>query len=121
MARKPLSPRQAIVLAAIETHMSREGVPPTLRELGAATGIRSTNGVQDHLRALERKGYIETRSLKARGVRLLAASNINVDDESLATDMVAEVEAALGVRLDSANRVRIAGAFRRILAGRNAA
>ena len=32
---------------------------PTIRELGERLGIGSTNGVFDHLCALERKGYLD--------------------------------------------------------------
>ena len=33
--------------------------PPTIKEIGQALGIRSTNGVFKLLKALEKKGYIE--------------------------------------------------------------
>ena len=32
-------------------------------------GIRSTNGVNDHLRALERKGYLAREDMKSRALR----------------------------------------------------
>jgi repressor LexA len=32
-------------------------------------GIRSTNGVNDHLRALERKGYLKREDMKSRALR----------------------------------------------------
>ncbi len=32
-------------------------------------GIRSTNGVNDHLRALERKGYLTREDMKSRALR----------------------------------------------------
>jgi repressor LexA len=34
-------------------------------------GIRSTNGVNDHLRALERKGYLRREDMKSRALRLV--------------------------------------------------
>jgi repressor LexA len=34
-------------------------------------GIRSTNGVNDHLRALERKGYLRREDMKSRALRLM--------------------------------------------------
>ena len=34
------------------------GVPPTVREICAATGLRSTSTVHAHLKTLERLGYI---------------------------------------------------------------
>ncbi len=45
------------------------GYPPTLREIGEHLGIRSTNGVGDHLKALERKGYLVREELKSRALR----------------------------------------------------
>jgi SOS-response transcriptional repressor LexA len=57
-----LTRRQAHVLELIE----RGPVPPTLREIGEIMGIRSTNGVNDHLRALERKGRIARSDMKSR-------------------------------------------------------
>lgn len=53
-----LTARQELALKAITDSIEHNGWPPTLREIGAKMGISSTNGVNDHLRALERKGYI---------------------------------------------------------------
>jgi repressor LexA len=44
--------------------------PPTLREMGKGLDIRSTNGVNDHLIALERKGWISRGSERSRAVVL---------------------------------------------------
>jgi repressor LexA len=68
MARQ-LTRRQAEILTFIVQVIREQGCPPTIAEIGAAFGIASTNGVNDHLLALERKGYIE-RSSKARGIRV---------------------------------------------------
>ncbi len=64
-----LTQRQRDILAFIAKCIRDEGMPPTIAEIGAAFGIASTNGVNDHLRALERKGYI-SRTNKARGIHL---------------------------------------------------
>src|SRR5207302_6774432 len=40
-------------------------------------GIRSTNGVNDHLRALERKGYLTREDMKSRALRPTAHANSN--------------------------------------------
>ncbi|HJX63646.1 MAG TPA: transcriptional repressor LexA, partial [Polyangia bacterium] len=42
-------------------------------------GIRSTNGVNDHLRALEKKGYLQREDLKSRALRPLLATSQTVD------------------------------------------
>lgn len=62
-----LTKRQAQVLDLIE----RQQVPPTLREIGTHMGIRSTNGVNDHLRSLERKGRISCGEMKSRHLLVL--------------------------------------------------
>lgn len=67
-----LTDRQMQVLTLIVEAIRRDGFPPTLRELGKALDIRSTNGVNDHLRALELKGYIERLSTKSRAIQLTA-------------------------------------------------
>lgn len=64
-----LTPRRRAILAYIIEHIQSLGFPPTIAELGTHFGISSTNGVNDHLVALERHGYIE-RSSKARGIRI---------------------------------------------------
>ena len=74
----PLTERQEMILQFIRTSIRERGYPPTLREIGAKMGIKSTNGVSDHLRALERKGYLRREDMKSRALR-------PVDDESETT------------------------------------
>ncbi len=74
-----LTERQREVLDFISGSINRCGYPPTLREIGSHFGIRSTNGVNDHLRALEKKGYLQREDLKSRALRPLMASNQMVD------------------------------------------
>jgi repressor LexA len=64
-----LTHRQQMVLDFIRESIADRGYPPTLREIGARMGIRSTNGVNDHLRALERKGYLKREDMKSRALR----------------------------------------------------
>lgn len=66
-----LTERQRAVLEYISLSISDRGYPPTLREIGNHLGIRSTNGVNDHLRALERKGYLTREDMKSRTLRLV--------------------------------------------------
>jgi len=68
-AMQGLTERQQQVLHYIRQSISDRGYPPTLREIGAHMGIRSTNGVNDHLRALERKGYLTREDMKSRALR----------------------------------------------------
>ena len=71
-----LTKRQEKVLDYITSSITERGYPPTLREIGRHMGIRSTNGVNDHLRALERKGYLKREDMKSRALR-----PVNMDDK----------------------------------------
>ena len=66
--REKLTHRQAEVLEIIHRAIGRDGFPPTIREIGVELGIRSTNGVNDHLKALERKGYLTREEAKSRSL-----------------------------------------------------
>lgn len=72
---KQLTDRQTVALDAITDAIDETGYPPTIRELGDVLGIASTNGVNDHLKALERKGYIKRDGAQARGLTPLRYSN----------------------------------------------
>ena len=61
-----LTQRQQEVFNFIEEKIEEWGYPPTIREIGEHLGIRSTNGVADHLKALKRKGYLTQRGQKSR-------------------------------------------------------
>jgi repressor LexA len=69
--REELTDRQKEVLEFIQESIGARGYPPTLREIGERMGIRSTNGVNDHLKALEKKGYLAREDLKSRALRPL--------------------------------------------------
>lgn len=66
-----LTSRQREVLELIQAHQQSEGASPTIRELGAGLKI-GINGVVGHLRALERKGFLEYRPNRARSLRLIS-------------------------------------------------
>ncbi|HEX3696565.1 MAG TPA: transcriptional repressor LexA [Polyangia bacterium] len=70
--RGVLTDRQQEILDFISQSIVERGYPPTLREIGTHFGIRSTNGVNDHLRALEKKGYLQREDLKSRALRPVA-------------------------------------------------
>jgi len=63
-----LTERQLEVLRFIARQIDDAGYPPTIREIGEALDIRSTNGVNDHLKALERKGYLSRDPVKSRAL-----------------------------------------------------
>jgi repressor LexA len=69
--RPSLTERQREILNYIEREVRTTGVPPSIRQIGVALGISSTNGVRAHLQALEKKGYIHRSSRMSRGIASL--------------------------------------------------
>lgn len=66
--KPPLTDQQARVLAFIQDNAALYS--PTVREIAAAFGFKSPNGVTCHLVALERKGYLK-RHRTVRGIEVL--------------------------------------------------
>jgi repressor LexA len=73
--------RQRLVLAFIELHIRQHGFPPTIREIGRHLGIKSTNGVNDHLNALQRKGFLTRAEGKSRTLQLVRDSGVRAADD----------------------------------------
>src|SRR4029453_5589823 len=64
-----LTQRQRDILDFISASIVERGFPPTLREIGEHFNIRSTNGGNDPLKALEKKGPLRREDLNARAMR----------------------------------------------------
>ena len=95
-ARPALTQRQAQALDYIGESLTVRGYPPTLREIGEHMGIKSTNGVNDHLKALERKGYLVREELKSRALRpvdYVDRSQRAANDDSIEISIIGRVAA----------------------------
>lgn len=75
--RPELTGRQRQVLEFIQDRIDEWGYPPTIREIGEHLGIKSTNGVADHLKALKRKGYLTQEGMKSRTLKPAAQAGAN--------------------------------------------
>lgn len=64
-----LTARQREVLSFIRHFAEEVGYPPTIREIARHFAV-SIRAVQDHLAALEGKGYLKRSRLKARGLEI---------------------------------------------------
>jgi repressor LexA len=64
-----LTKRQQEILEFIETYVEEHGVPPSVREVGGRFQIYP-RAAHDHLRALERKGFIQRTPLKSRSIQV---------------------------------------------------
>jgi repressor LexA len=70
---KELTEKQELVLKFITNVIKDRGVPPTIREIGDKFEI-TAKGAYDHLKAIERKGYLKTSKNQSRAIELLRHS-----------------------------------------------
>ncbi len=66
-----LTPRQSEVYEAIKVHIEKVGFPPTLIELAELIGCSSQNAAAEHVKALNKKGYLTVARGAARGISLV--------------------------------------------------
>jgi repressor LexA len=64
--------KQFAILFFIADFLKEHRYPPSIRDIGDAFGLSSTNGVNDHLRALVRRGLLTRIANKARTLTLTA-------------------------------------------------
>jgi len=65
-----MNERSLEILEYIRRFQKESGYPPTIREIGEAFGINSTNGVRYHLQQLERAGHFRRTNKLSRGIVL---------------------------------------------------
>lgn len=71
---KQLNARQQAMYHFLQGYLRAHGIPPTIREIGDALGIKTTSLVHYYLRQLEQKGLIQLVAHAARGIRLTQTS-----------------------------------------------
>src|SRR5205085_1955057 len=65
-----LSPRQEHILKYIRESATKNGYPPTIREIGREVGITSTSVVNYNLDKLEKEGLLERDRTISRGLKI---------------------------------------------------
>ncbi|KUK69029.1 MAG: LexA repressor, partial [Anaerolineae bacterium 49_20] len=82
MARKKtgLGERHKKILKFLEKFQTKNGYPPSIREIGENTNISSTSVVNYYLNQLEEMNYIERESNVSRGIKLLKTLEGNLVD-----------------------------------------
>jgi len=63
-----LNDRAREILSFIQRFAREHGYPPTIREIGSAYGISSTNGVRYYLNLLEKAGHLRRSERISRGI-----------------------------------------------------
>lgn len=72
---------------------TQNGVPPSVREICAAVGLKSTSSVQANLIALEKAGYIERDPMLKRSIRVLGPAA----DDTVKVPLVGTVTAGMPI------------------------
>ncbi len=80
-----LTKRQEEILEFIKTHVEKSGFPPTILEIQKEFSFKSPNAVQDHIRAIERKGLIRRSPNKWRGLELVGTAKTKNEAAQLST------------------------------------
>jgi repressor LexA len=70
-----LNERSREILEYIHRFTRDKGFPPTIREIGEAFHISSTNGVRYYLSLLEKGGHLKRRGKISRGIETFARAN----------------------------------------------
>jgi len=80
---KELTFRQQQILTFIQDRSIEQGYWPSIREIQQEFSFKSTNAVVGHLRAIERKGFLERQANHARAFRLRIPEDASPNDKNL--------------------------------------
>ena len=102
--RKGLTERHQKILDYLDKRTNQQGYPPSIREIGEATGISSTSVVTYYLNQLVEMGMIERDPKFSRAVRLTPKA-----PTLLAKTRLADAARAAAAAVDEMIRVPIVG------------
>lgn len=75
LSLRPLTPKEKAVLEFIENTLASSGVSPSYQEIRDHFGLASFNSVQNYLKQLTQKGYIQTPAHQKRAIQILQPSH----------------------------------------------
>ena len=70
-----------------------QGFPPTVREIAEGLGFKSLNNVRQHLRLIEKKGFLKISSGKARGIDITMQFGSVASDNGIDVPLIGRVAA----------------------------
>lgn len=73
MNENTLNKQEQRVLDYIKKQINETGYPPSVREICAALGFKSTSSAHQYIWRLAEKGYIDKGDLKTRAIRVVGA------------------------------------------------
>lgn len=89
-----LTEKQQTILDFVDNSVKENGFPPSIREIGQHFGI-SVATVQDHISALERKGFLQKKRYQSRSLSVPASSRPAGDDTLHVVPIVGRVAAGM--------------------------
>lgn len=87
-----MTERQEGVLEYLRRYAARFGYPPTIREIGDNFGILWA-AARNHLKALEKKGFIRLRPQRSRGIEILGKGVSPLAQDALTIPLVGKITA----------------------------
>ena len=75
---KGLTDRQQEILDLIKSNLEENGLPPTRADIARTLGFKSPNAAEQHLRAIEKKGFISILAGASRGIILNTEENLGI-------------------------------------------
>ena len=99
---RELTEKQVAILRYIEGYIRDQGYPPTIREIGEQFEI-TAKGAYDHLKAIEKKGFIKCEKNRSRAIELLKTSDGGTPIPSgqvVSVPMVGRVAAGMPILAD---------------------
>ena len=89
---RELTDKQQLILNYIREKIADSGFPPTVREIGDRFGI-TVKGAYDHLKAIEKKGYIKTEQNKSRAIVVLNESDSTSESSGISIPLIGRIAA----------------------------
>ena len=75
---KGLTDRQQEILDLIKSNLEENGLPPTRADIARTLGFKSPNAAEQHLRAIEKKGFISILAGASRGIILNTEEGLGI-------------------------------------------
>jgi len=88
---KDLTDKQQLILNFIKESILASGFPPTVREIGDQFGI-TVKGAYDHMKAIEKKGFIRTEHNKSRAI-VIIDDDIEIRSSAISIPLLGRIAA----------------------------
>lgn len=91
-SHRTLTQKQNQILDFLQNFKNQEGVAPTYREISGHFGFKSTKAASDHVRALEKKGYVRLHGNRSRSIEIVF-SEVNSTGDVVSIPVLGEIPA----------------------------